>query len=170
MESKRYTAEYREWALQQMMPPVNRAVVELAKATGVTTVTLRTWQKLARAEGRIVAGDVKKSDGWSSTNKFRMVLETAPLSAEELSAYCRTKGIYPEQLAQWRLACEQANRTDQSSAAGGVRKPALAGADAVRIRELERKLKKTDASLAEAEALLVLRKKVAAIWGKDVEE
>ena len=26
MEWKRYTAEYREWAIQQMMPPVNRAV------------------------------------------------------------------------------------------------------------------------------------------------
>lgn len=170
MKWKRYTAEYREWALEQMMPPENLSVVELARVTGVTTVTLRTWQKMARAEGRIMAGDVKKSDGWSSTNKFRMVLETAPLSAEELSAYCRTKGIYPEHLAQWRLACEQANPTDQSLAKGEAAKLRVAKADAVRIRELERKLKKTDASLAEAEALLVLRKKVAAIWGKDVEE
>ena len=32
-----------------------------------------------------------------------------PLSEAELSAYCRCKGIYPEQVAQWRLACEQAN-------------------------------------------------------------
>jgi predicted aldo/keto reductase-like oxidoreductase len=40
-------------------------------------------------------GDGKQSDQWSSTNKFRIVLETAPLSEIELSAYCRTKGIYP---------------------------------------------------------------------------
>ncbi|MBC7489968.1 MAG: hypothetical protein H7240_08410 [Glaciimonas sp.] len=32
-----------------------------------------------------------------------------------------------------------------------------------RIKELESKLKKTDASLTEAEALMVLRKKVATI-------
>lgn len=164
---KRYTAECREWAIQQMMPPLNRAVVELAKATGITTVTLRTWQQMARAEGRIVPGDGKQSDQWSSTDKFRIVLETAPLSEAELSAYCRTKGIYPEQAAQWRLVCEQAN------VAVTVKSSAVVTTDTKhvqRIRELERKLKKTDAALAETEALLVLRKKAEAIWGKDEEE
>ncbi len=150
-----------------MMPPLNRAVVELAKATGITAVTLRTWQQMARAEGRIVPGDGKQSDRWSSADKFRIVLETAPLSEAELLAYCRTKGIYPEQVAQWRDVCEQAN------VAVTVKSNAAAATDAKhmqRIRELERKLKKTDAALAETEALLVLRKKAEAIWGKDEEE
>lgn len=165
MKQIRYTAERREWAIQQMMPPLSRAVVELAKATGITTVTLRVWQKMARAEGRIMLGDGKQNDQWSSAIKFRIVLETAPLSEAELSAYCRTKGIYPEQVAQWRLICEQAN-------APVTVKPAAipeAKADAKqvqRIRELERTLKKKEAVLAEAAALLVLEKKAAAIWGK----
>lgn len=162
MKQVRYTTEQREWAIQQMMPPLNRAVVELAKATGITTVTLRVWQKAARAEGRIMLGDGKQSDQWSSTNKFRIVLETAPLSEIELSAYCRTKGIYPEQVAQWRLACEQAN-------VAAVKPATIPQADATqaqRIRELERTLKKKEAALAEAAALLALEKKAEAIWGK----
>jgi DNA-binding transcriptional MerR regulator len=163
MKQIRYTTEQREWAIQQMMPPLNLAVVELAKTTGITTVTLRTWQKMARAEGRIMLGDGKKSDQWSSTNKFRIVLETAPLSEAELSAYCRTKGLYPEQVAQWRLICEQANAPVTAKSA------AISEADAKqaqRIRELERTLKKKEAALAEAAALLVLEKKAEAIWGK----
>ena len=163
MKQIRYTTEQREWVIQQMMPPLNRAVVELAKTTGITTVTLRTWQKMARAEGRIMLGDGKQSDQWSSTNKFRIVLETAPLSEAELSAYCRTKGLYPEQIAQWRLICEQANAPVTAKPA------AIPEADvkqAQRIRELERALKKKEAALAEAAALLVLEKKAAAIWGK----
>ena len=108
---RRYSAEEREWVIQQMMPPPNRAVVELAEATGITPVTLRTWQNLARAEGRIVPGDGKRSDQWSGADKFRIVLETAGLSQAELGVYCRTKGIYPEQVEQWHLACEQANAT-----------------------------------------------------------
>jgi len=162
MKQVRYTTEQREWAIQQMMPPLNRAVVELAKVTGITTVTLRVWQKAARAEGRIMLGDGKQSDQWSSTNKFRIVLETAPLSEIELSVYCRTKGIYPEQIAQWRLACEQAN-------APAVKSTTIPQADAEqsqRIRELERSLKKKEAALAEAAALLALEKKAEAIWGK----
>jgi transposase-like protein len=163
MKQIRYTAEQREWTIQQMMPPFNRAVVELAKATGVTTVTLRVWQKMARAEGRIMLGDGKQSDQWSSTNKFRMVLETAPLSEAELSAYCRTKGVYPEQIAQWRLICEQANAPVTVKPATMPTSDAKQGQ---RIRELERTLKKKEAALAEAAALLTLEKKAAAIWGK----
>jgi len=157
----RYTIAQREWAIQQMMPPLNRAVVELAKTTGITTVTLRTWQAMARAEGRIVPGNGKRSDPWSSTDKFRMVLETAPLSQMELSAYCRTKGVYPEQVAQWRLLCEQANVPTKAAAI-----PKADAKQAQRIRELERTLKKQDAALAEAGALLILEKKAKAIWGK----
>jgi transposase-like protein len=159
----RYTIDQREWAIQQMMPPLNRAVVELAKTTGITTVTLRTWQKIARAEGGIAPGDGKRSDQWSSADKFRIVLETAPLSQVELSVYCRTKGVYPEQVAQWRVLCEQANVPVTAKAAAI---PKADAKQAQRIRELERTLKEKDAALAEAGALLILEKKAAAIWGK----
>lgn len=163
---KRYTAGEQEWVVQQMMPPINRAVVELAKATGITTVTLRTWREAARAKGRIVPGDGKQSDRWSSADKFRIVLETAPLNEVELSEYCRTKGIQAEQVRQWRATCEVANAAPATQA-----HVALPDAKAQqRIRELERELRRKDAALAETAALLVLRKKAEAIWGKDEEE
>ncbi|MGX6566597.1 hypothetical protein [Cupriavidus necator] len=38
------------------------------------------------------------------------------------------------------------------------------------IRDLERELKRKDAALAETAALLVLRKKAEAIWGRDEED
>lgn len=167
MKRIRYTAEQREWAVQQMMPPLNRAVVELAKTTGITAVTLRTWQKVARDEGKIVPGDGQQSDRWSSTDKFRIVLETAPLSEVERSQYCRAKGIYPEQIAQWRLACEQANG---SVAVKSVTPVAADVKQSRRILALERELRHKDAALAETAALLVLGKKAAAIWGRDEEE
>lgn len=163
--SRRYTAEVRAWATQQMSPPLNRALAELAKTTGITPATLRAWQNLARAEGNIVPGNGKQSDQWTSADKFRLVLEASCLSQAELAAYCRTKGIYPEQIEQWHLACEQANATAQ----GG--KPAAPNAkQSRRIRDLERVIRKKDAALAEAEALLILQKKAEAIWGKEEAE
>ncbi|WP_455289283.1 transposase [Cupriavidus necator] len=71
---KRYPAEYKEWVVEQMMPPLNRSVVELAKETGVTTVSLRTWREEAREQGKVVPGNGKQSDKWSSADKFRVVL------------------------------------------------------------------------------------------------
>ena len=163
MKHVRYTKEQREWAIEQMMPPLNRAVVALANATGITEVTLRTWQRRARAEGKIVPGDGQQSDRWSSTDKFRIVLETAPLSEAELSAYCRRTGVYLEQVAQWRLVCEQANAVATPAPRASVPDTK----QELHIRELERTLKKQEAQLAEAAALLILQKKAAAIWGKD---
>ena len=174
MKRVRYTEEQREWALRQMMPPLNRAVTELARATGITDVTLRTWKNRARAEGMIVPGDDKQANRWSSVDKFRMVLEAAPLSQTELAAYCRRKGVYPEQIEQWRQACEQANMpvTSSPKAAANTAMPVTAGEQAQRqrIAQLERAMRKKDKALAEAEALLELQKKAAAIWGKDKAE
>ena len=38
-----------------------------------------------------------------------MVLETAALNATELTAYCRERGLYPEQVSGWRQASQYAN-------------------------------------------------------------
>jgi transposase-like protein len=155
----RYTAAFREWAVSQMMPPLHQSAVELARQTGVTAATLRTWQDAARAEGKIMARSSKSADRWSSSDKFQMVLAVATLSAEEQSAYCRRQGVYPEQIAQWRQACELANGTMIDAGMS----PAAVKAQAKRLKQVER-------DLAEARALLVLRKKAEAIWGKDAEE
>jgi DNA-binding transcriptional MerR regulator len=165
---KRYSAETREWVIKQMMPPFNRAVVELAGATGITTVTLRTWRQQARNAGVVMPGNGRTSDQWSSADKFRVVLETAALNEVEISQYCRSKGIYPEQIRQWREACEQANVAPEIKPAATRRDEAKAAHK--RIRELERQLKRSDAARAEAAALLNLRKKAEAIWGKEEED
>ena len=106
-----------------------------------------------------MARSSKPAQRWSSSDKFQMVLEVATLSEEEQSAYCRRIGIYPEQIAQWRQACELANATMSDAGMS----PAAVKAQAKRLKQVER-------DLAEARALLVLRKKAEAIWGKDAEE
>ena len=95
------------------------------------------------------------------SHKFAVVLETAALSEIELSEYCRRKGLYPEQVQQWRQACilgQQSARTLQQA------EKAQAKADKKRIRQLEQELRRKDKALAEAAALLILQKKLDAYW------
>jgi len=75
--------------------------------------------------------------------------------------------LLPAHIQQWRLACEQANAP--TTTAQGVVKPD-SGMARQRIKMLERELRRKDAALAETAALLVLRKKAEAIWGKDEDE
>lgn len=149
------------------MPPGNRTVPALAEETGISSVTLYAWRKQARAAGAVVPGDGKNPSGWSSKEKFRVVVESAALNETELAEYCRRKGLYIEQVQAWRAACEQANATVQER---NRSERAQAKEARTRIRELERESKRDKAALAEAAALLLLGKKAAAIWGKDEDD
>jgi transposase-like protein len=100
--------------------------------------------------------------GWTSRDKFAAVVETAALSEAEVAEYCRKRGVYPEQIRAWRAACEQANDWDREQQR---RSRDVQHADQKRLRELERELQRKEKALAEAAALLVLRKKAQAIWG-----
>ena len=95
-----------------------------------------------------------------------MVIETSALSAIELSQHCREKGLYPEQVKAWRQACldGQATAVQRSQNEG-----AQTRADRKRIRELERELQRKEKALAEAAAIIILKKKVQSIWGGEDE-
>lgn len=150
-----------------MMPPENMPVSALAKETGITEQTLYTWRRQLKNLGKPVPGDGKNPEGWSSEDKFAVVLETAALNEAELAEYCRRKGLYAEQIAAWRQACLTAN----ASAAELTRSQReQAKEDRKRIRQLEKELQRKEKALAEAAALLVLRKKVQAIWGDKEED
>jgi transposase-like protein len=168
MERRRYTEAQKSWVLLQMAPPLNRTVVELARETGITTVTLRTWRRAAIENGMKIATADEGAKDWSSAQKFRAVLEAAPMSEEEVAQYCRARGILPEQLMQWRQACEQANEV--STVRPCDHSPVDAPRAVQRVKELERELRRKESALAEAAALLILRKKADAIWGKDEDE
>ena len=39
----------------------------------------------------------------SPEEKLNIIIETAHLSQSELSVYCREKGLYPENITQWKI-------------------------------------------------------------------
>ena len=103
-------------------------------------------------------------ENWTAEQKFSAVIETAAMSEVEVSEYCRKKGLFPEQIQQWKHSCISGN---QSEADKRKQQAQERKADKKRIKELERELKRKDAALAETAALLVLRKKLNAYWGED---
>jgi transposase-like protein len=158
-----YPRERKEAILRKMLPPHNKTIREVAEEEGVSEATLYNWRKAARAEGRLLPDGDSTPAGWSAADKFAAVVETAALNEAELAVYCRERGLYPEQVRQWRGACEQANDWDRAQT---QRLKETRRADQERIKELERELRHKERALAETAALLVLRKKAQAIWGE----
>lgn len=156
-----YPEEFKASIIARMLAPSNMSVPELALETGIPKDTLYAWRiKHRGSRGNAPASTVTPGE-LSSEEKFAVVIESAALNEIELSEYCRRKGLYPEQIHAWRKTCVQAN----APATPGVDRT-RARAQGKRIKQLEAELRRKDKALAETAALLVLQKKVRAIWGE----
>lgn len=157
----RYSPERKEAVLKKMMPPHNRTIKQLALEEGISEATLYNWRQEARSKGILMPDGDAGPEGWNARDKFAAVLESASLNEQELAEYCRRKGIYPNQLEQWRKACESANDWDRQA---NIKLKSERKTDRKRIKNLEKELHRKEKALAEAAALLVLQKKLQAIW------
>ncbi len=97
----------------------------------------------------------KRPQDWSLAERLQMLLECHGLDEEALNALCREKGVFRHHLEQWQAAF----------IAGGSR------VNRAQLRELKvtnkaltRELNRKEKALAEAAALLVLKKKYQALW------
>ena len=154
---KRYSQAFKMKMVQKMLSPNARPVGMLAKDAGVPESTLFRWREVATLRGMPSPDDENASDAikpareWSADEKLAFVLEAAAVPDAELGAFLRSKGVLEAELREWR----------QQALAGlaGRRDRKGASEDARRIRDLERELRRKDKALAEAAALLVLKKK-----------
>src|SRR3982750_4407825 len=147
--------ERRAAVLKKLEPPHAVALRQLAKDEGVSEATLHTWRRDARSKGRLLPDGDAGPEGWTSRDKFAAVIETAALNEADLAAYCRQRGLFPEQIQAWRAACGPANDWER---AGSQRLGQATKEEKKRIKALERDLARKEKALAEAAALLVLRK------------
>lgn len=164
---KSYSKEFKDSVIKRMMPPNPVSVPQLCKETGVSDVTLYKWRKDYRNRGIAVPGDNSKPDNWTAEDKLGVVIETVGLNGAQLSEYCRSKGLYPEQIDQWKTAALSGY---QHSVQIEKAKNRSRQEDRKQIKRLESELMRKEKALAETAALLVLSKKCEAIWGVSEED
>ena len=151
-----------------MLPPNNMAIRHLSQEEGISGATSHKWRAEARGKGQLLLDAKAGPAGWSSRDKFAVVLESAAMNEADLAEYCRKRGLFPEQIKAWRGACEQANDWARIGIGTSTAKMSqVTREDRKRVKDLERELARKDRALAETAALLVLRKKLGAIWGDE---
>jgi transposase len=161
---KTYSNELKESVVARMLPPTNASVPHLVRETGIPRDTLYGWRRQALAQGVAPGAQPAPQSALSGEDKLAAVVETAVLTEHELGEYCRRRGLFPQQIAAWRASCVQAVAPLPSKAARAERR-----AERAEIKRLQRELDRKEKALAEAAALLVLEKKVRAIWGEDTD-
>lgn len=156
---RRYSEAIKADVRRRMSPPNRQSVARISEETGIHVATLYVWRKGWRLEGEVVPASQKDPEGWGAADKFTVVLETAAFNATELSAYCRERGLYPEQVSHWRQLAQNANAKPVRSMAEQKDLEKLHAQDQREIKALKKELQRKEKALAEAAALLVLRKR-----------
>jgi hypothetical protein len=124
---------------------------KLSRETGIRQQNLSRWLEEVRSLPTVTAP--KRPKTWSLDDKIRILSEAAKLSGEELTALLERNGLRLPELEQWRASLE-----DEGLASKTVIK---------RIRSLERELARKEKALAEAAALLMLKKKLHEALGDE---
>lgn len=162
-----YSKKFKSRIVAKMVGPHAVSATALAPGLGISQPTLSRWLREARTVSAMSKKSQRSKDharprrpqDWSPEEKLRVVVESRGLTDEELGAFLRKEGLHQVQLDEW-------SETARSSLS--VRKGSKkASAESKRIRELERELGRKEKALAEAAALLILKKKAQAIWGDE---
>jgi len=164
-----YTEGFKRKMTQRMLKPGGPSATALSREVGVSQTTLSRWvlkakgsgqgeASAARARDKEEAEMKKRPQDWTWEEKLRVVAGSRGLKGEELGAFLRKEGLHEVQLRDWEMGMREGLKPLG-------RKPTRNAADVKWIKELERELTRKEKALAEAAALLILKKKMEALWG-----
>jgi len=77
-------------------------VLQIPEGLDIHQSTLYKWRSNWRLRGDVVPASEMQLEGWSATDKFTVVVETAGFNATELSGYCLERGLLTELVVRWR--------------------------------------------------------------------
>ena len=149
----RYSQNFKERVVARLLPPESSPVEAVSQTVGISVGTLERWRADVLAKP---SGDAARH--WTPAGRLEAVIATAAMNQAARSGWCREHGVYPTELETWKR-----------DAIGGLGEPRETESVALkqerrRNKELERELHRKDKALAETAALLVLSKKLQAIF------
>ena len=150
----RYGQAFGDRIVARLLPPESAAIDVVSREVGVSVGTLERW----RAQALAAPGELTNNQRWTPAARLEAVITTAAMDEAARSAWCREHGLFPADLDRWKQ--------DALGGLGDLRDDGAAEAkqERRRIKELERDLSRKDKALAETAALLVLSKKLSAIF------
>jgi transposase len=153
----RYGQAYKDRVVARLLPPESAEVDEVSRAVSLSVPTLLRW----RADALAAASGDRPGVGsprWTAAARLEAVIVTARMDDALRAAWCREQGLFMAELDGWRRDAVAGLGAPKAAGPVGARE------DRRRIKELERELNRKDKALAETAALLVLSKKLSAVF------
>src|SRR5579863_7710007 len=143
-----FSVAFKQKMVERLTGKSALSALQLSRETGVRQQNLSRWLQEARSLP-LVATDKNIVHTWTVEQKAQVLSEASRLSGEQLTAYLQREGVKLADFERWRVALEEEGQESSSAIK--------------RIRKLERELARKEKALAEAAALLVLKKTVESL-------
>jgi transposase-like protein len=162
----KYSEGFRNSVLRKVLPPNNQSVYSVAKEFGVSAITIHSW--LSKLKEGTLSFNTEGSDPTPSergvSEKFKLVMESKMLADEELGEWLRQHGLHSEHLVLWEQELEGIVTNKQQELKHQIAELKN------EIKVLKKERIRDKSAMAEALALLTLKKKVDALMGLDEED
>lgn len=154
--------------VQKLVGPHAQSATALSVQAGVAPSTLSRWLQEAKL-GPMVSKKKPESGTrrkrWTPDEKLRVVSEATALDEASLGALLRREGLHQSDLTRFREEVLEAARVGFAAS----NKRSGPSPEQKRVQSLEKELRRKDKALAETAALLVLRKKLEALFPSEEE-
>ena len=149
---RKFSEEQKRMWVKKFLSRGSKTLDVFCRENAMSSTALYKW---AAIYGR--SADMKplarSPQDWSPTEKFKAVMAFDQLPVEEQGAFLRQEGVHSEHIEMWREKMQKALEPES------LDKRSERGEMAYRIQDLERDLLRKDKALAEAAAILILKKK-----------
>ena len=157
MSDLKFSRDFKNSLIQKYYARGDRTVEEICKEVGATSKSLYNWLRSTSKDGSVNQKKEKSPQDRTTEEKVQFVIAYFALDESERGGWLRQHGVSSHHLEKWR---EQMTRGFDRKQDKEERFQ-----DKKTIKELERQIRRKDKALAEAAALIILKKKVDAIWG-----
>lgn len=93
----RYSESFKDAIVNKIVASDSVSIRSVAKEYSIPIATVLGWLRQAKSDpaiSRRLDNIMQEETELTVENKFKILIESAAMSAEELSAYCRSKDIY----------------------------------------------------------------------------
>lgn len=153
--TKRFSKEFKEAIVKKLISRGNKTIEQFCNENNLAISTVSRWQ--SECANVLEMKHKNNKSKYSAEKVLQIISETYSLNEEDLGIYLRKNGLHSSQLTEWRsgilVSMNQPkinlNKKDERD---------------LKIKDLEKNLRKKDAALAEVSALLILQKKANLLW------
>lgn len=158
MAYRKFSEEQKRMWVKKFLTRGNKSIDVFCRENVMSSTALYRWVSIY-GKTDDMKPLARTPQNWTPEEKFKAVMAFDSLPVEEQGAYLRREGVHADHIEMWREKMQKSLEPENAD------KRSERGELVYKILGLEKELSRKDKALAEAAAIIILKKKVDSIWG-----